>query len=464
MQLRIVGLCFTDATGAPFTHEPWLVALSFAIAAVASYAALDMAERLRLADATRAPFWHLGSAGALGGGIWAMHFLGMLAFDVGVPVGYDPFLTIFSLVLAIAVVALGLQMVRGALAWQRLIGAGVVVGSGIAGMHYTGMSAISLPGRIAFTPGLWLASVLIAAAAATAALWLALTPHARWQRMGAALVMAAAICGMHYTGMAATVIELDPTRTAQATLPNAPLAAAVAGTTVALLLLALMSVAADRRLSAAAQREEERLRWATAELEAAHREMVRRLCSASEFRDQTTGQHIARMAQLSRRLALAAGCDAAFADRLLEAAPLHDVGKIAIPDAVLLKRGKLDPAEWEIMRGHAEIGARLLAGSGMPLLDLAAEVALTHHEKWDGSGYPRGLAGEAIPLAGRVVAIADVVDALLSRRPYKEPWPLEQVVAYLNEQSGRHFDPSLVRVFLSDLDGMVSLRAAFADA
>ncbi|MCS7003663.1 MAG: HD domain-containing protein, partial [Dehalococcoidia bacterium] len=143
--------------------------------------------------------------------------------------------------------------------------------------------------------------------------------------------------------------------------------------------------------------------------------------------------------------------------------PMHDVGKVGIPDAILLKPGRLDTEELAIMRRHAEIGHAILCDSPAPLLQAAAEIAWTHHEKYDGTGYPRGLAGEAIPVYGRIVAVADVFDALTSERPYKRAWPLERARDFLLEQSGRHFDPELVRAFLGAWDEVVDIHKRYQD-
>ncbi|MEA1650307.1 response regulator [Nitrospirillum sp. BR 11164] len=173
-----------------------------------------------------------------------------------------------------------------------------------------------------------------------------------------------------------------------------------------------------------------------------------RLCVAGEYKDQETGGHVRRIGLLAEALARALGWseDACRAIRL--AAPMHDIGKIAIPDRILLKNGKLDAEEMAIMRTHPERGAAIIGSNGSSLLRLAASIAMTHHEKWDGSGYPRGLTGTAIPLEGRIVALVDVYDALLSPRPYKPAWSLEAVAAYLEDQAGCHFDPVLVPLFL----------------
>ncbi|MCW2241917.1 MHYT domain-containing protein [Azospirillum canadense] len=470
MRIEMAGLCFTSESGLPFSHDPWLVALSFVIAAFGSYAALDMADRARRST-SHTVLWRACAAGALGGGVWAMHFIGMLALIIDAPIAYQTFKTLLSLAIAVGFVALGLHLVRRmASSAGAIVAGGIVVGIGVAAMHYIGRAAMVLPGRVAYQPGLWLLSILVAMPAAIVALWLSTRMHGSGERIAAALVMAVAIGGTHYTGMAALVIEFDPLSPPLSGMANGPLVAVVAVVTIGLLLLALVSAAADRRLSAAAEHEAASLRIANLELqavqfqlEATQREIIRRLCSAGEFRDNDTGQHVARMAHLVHRLALSAGCGEEFAARLLEAAPLHDIGKIGIPDHVLLKPGRLDEREWAIMRQHATIGHRLLSGSGLPMLDLAAEIAGSHHEKWDGSGYPAGLSGDAIPLSGRIVAVADVFDALLSPRPYKQPWPLPRIVAHLREQAGRQFDPHLVAVFLDDLDAMLAIRARFVD-
>jgi len=193
------------------------------------------------------------------------------------------------------------------------------------------------------------------------------------------------------------------------------------------------------------------LRRALTELEIAQSETVRRLSMAVEFRDEDTGAHIERIGRFSTLLAKQSGLDEELCERLGYAAPLHDVGKVAIPDAILLKPGPLTAEERAIVETHAEEGHRLLRGSSSSILDMAATIALSHHEKWDGSGYPRGLAGEQIPIEGRVVAIADVFDALTSDRVYRSAYTLEQAIELLREQRGRHFDPVLLDTFLEVL-------------
>jgi response regulator RpfG family c-di-GMP phosphodiesterase len=216
--------------------------------------------------------------------------------------------------------------------------------------------------------------------------------------------------------------------------------------------LAVTNVLESRgRLRVARDNEllEERVRERTAELQETQLEVVHRLALAAELRDDETGRHIERLGELCHRLALAIGMPAAEAEVLRHAAVLHDVGKIGIPDEVLHKPGGFDPDERALMRTHAQVGAELLSGGSSDLMRMAQEIALTHHEKWDGTGYPNGLAGEDIPLVGRICAICDVYDALLSERPYKRPWPLEDVLEELRGQAGRHFDPRLVASFLA---------------
>ena len=178
-------------------------------------------------------------------------------------------------------------------------------------------------------------------------------------------------------------------------------------------------------------------------------EIIQRLGSAVESRDEETGEHIDRITTLAHQLALAAGLDPDDAERLRRASAMHDVGKIAIPDRILRKPGPLTDDERAIMQQHAEIGAELLSGSRSPLVQMAEVIARTHHERWDGTGYPAGLAGEAIPLAGRICAICDVFDALISPRAYKPAWPVEAALEEIRDQAGRHFDPELTALFLT---------------
>ena len=193
------------------------------------------------------------------------------------------------------------------------------------------------------------------------------------------------------------------------------------------------------------------LKRALSELEIAQAETVRRLSMAVEFRDEDTGAHIERIGRFSTLLAEHIGMDAEFCERLRHAAPLHDVGKVAIPDAILLKPGPLTPEERAIVETHAEEGHRLVRGSSSSILDMAATIALSHQEKWDGSGYPRGLKGEAIPIEGRIVAVADVFDALTSDRVYRKAFLVDEAVQMMREQRGRHFDPVLLDAFMEVL-------------
>jgi methanogenic corrinoid protein MtbC1 len=210
----------------------------------------------------------------------------------------------------------------------------------------------------------------------------------------------------------------------------------------------------DRRRLALEQEIENRsleLKRALSELEIAQAETVQRLSMAVEFRDEDTGAHIERIGRFSTLLAEHIGMDPEFCERLRHAAPLHDVGKVAIPDAILLKPGPLTSEERAIVETHAEEGHRLVRGSSSSILDMAATIALSHQEKWDGTGYPRGLAGESIPIEGRIVAVTDVFDALTSDRVYRKAFPVEDAVQMMREQRGRHFDPVLLDAFMEVL-------------
>lgn len=203
---------------------------------------------------------------------------------------------------------------------------------------------------------------------------------------------------------------------------------------------------------------------ATAEILARERDTVMRLSRAAEFRDPETGAHISRMAHYSRLIAKGLGLSVAEQDLLLEAAPMHDLGKVGIADNILLKPGRLTEAEFIIMKQHAQYGYELLKGSASRVLQAGAEIALGHHEKFDGSGYPQGLKGEAIPLFSRIVAVADVFDALTSERPYKKAWTLEEAVDFLTAGAGTHFDPRCVQSFLNAWDDVLAVRTLHADA
>jgi putative two-component system response regulator len=187
--------------------------------------------------------------------------------------------------------------------------------------------------------------------------------------------------------------------------------------------------------------------------------VVQRLALAGEYRDDDTGQHTARVARLSGLIGEALGMPADERVLLEQAAPLHDVGKIGIPDRVLLKPGRLTPDELDEMRAHTTLGAAMLSRPGFPLLEMAQDIALTHHERWDGTGYPAGLAGEDIPLVGRIVAVADVFDALTHARPYKAAWPVADAVAEIRHEVGRQFDPAVVGAFLRVLGKLAASEA-----
>ena len=200
-----------------------------------------------------------------------------------------------------------------------------------------------------------------------------------------------------------------------------------------------------------------------AELRRSRLQVIQRLGQAAEYKDNETGMHVIRMSYYARQLALAAGFSEAQAEDLLNAAPMHDVGKIGIPDAILQKPGKLDADEWQVMRSHAEIGAAIIGEHAGGLLKMARTIALTHHEKWDGSGYPNGLKGEEIALEGRIVAIADVFDALTSERPYKRAWTVEEAIDTMRRDSGVHFDPELIELFIAHLPAMLEIKAQWKE-
>jgi HD-GYP domain-containing protein (c-di-GMP phosphodiesterase class II) len=265
----------------------------------------------------------------------------------------------------------------------------------------------------------------------------------------------------------------DPTRSRlRALLPWTPLAAVLAAAALGAVLAQSAAMAAvyvavlaatavllgwragERRRESLQREIDHRsgeLHRALSELEIAQSETVRRLSMAVEFRDEDTGAHIERIGRFSTLLAERVGLERELCERLGYAAPLHDVGKVAIPDAILLKPGPLTAEERAIVETHAEEGHRLLRGSSSSILDMAATIALSHHEKWDGSGYPRGLAGEEIPVEGRIVAVADVFDALTSDRVYRTAYSVEHAVEMMRGQRGLHFDPQLLDAFLEVL-------------
>ncbi len=217
--------------------------------------------------------------------------------------------------------------------------------------------------------------------------------------------------------------------------------------------------AAVRKLNDRAAHLASEVAAATRKLGEREEEIILRLALAVEYRDNDTGEHTLRVARYSRVIAEQLGLPARLCRDIYLAAPLHDVGKVAIPDNILLKPGRLTDDEMAVIRTHATIGERILADSGCELIQLGAQIASGHHERWDGAGYPNGLKADEIPVAARVVAVADVFDALTTRRPYKEPMPIEVARSYLVENKGRQFDPACVEAFLSRWDEVVGIAA-----
>ncbi|TLS65641.1 response regulator [Mariprofundus erugo] len=209
---------------------------------------------------------------------------------------------------------------------------------------------------------------------------------------------------------------------------------------------------------------ERKVRIRTEELNATRLKIIQRLGLAAEYKDNETGLHVIRVGHFSRLIAQAYGGNEDWVDLIFNAAPMHDIGKIGIPDKILRKEDKLDEGEWETMRSHTEIGARIIGDDdSSPLLQMSRDIALTHHEKWDGSGYPYGLKQEMIPLSGRIVAIADVFDALTSVRPYKKAWSVGDAIDLINRSSGSQFDPKLVDCFNKVIDEMVEFKDRHKD-
>lgn len=195
----------------------------------------------------------------------------------------------------------------------------------------------------------------------------------------------------------------------------------------------------------------------------ANRSIIERLGNAAEFKDNDTGMHVIRMSHYSRVIAKNAGCDEQWCETLFTSAPMHDIGKIGVPDSILQKPGKLTSQEWEIMKEHPIFGAKIIGRHNSELLTMAREISIAHHEKWDGSGYPYGLIGKDIPLSARIIAIADVYDALTSERPYKKAWTEEKAIALIESESGKHFDPVLVSVFLESINELSEVKRSYKD-
>ncbi len=213
---------------------------------------------------------------------------------------------------------------------------------------------------------------------------------------------------------------------------------------------------------------EQQVRERTAQLEEAYREAVFTLVRAAEHKDEETGHHVRRISHYCHELAQAMGLDGEFSDAIYHASPMHDVGKIGIPDNILLKSGALTSGEWGVMKTHCALGASILASGTSPYVRLGAEIALNHHERWDGSGYPHGIQGAAIPLAARIMQICDVYDALRSQRPYKPPFDHDRAVDILIRGDGRtrpeHFDPAVLNAFTAHADRFAAIYAEHVDA
>ena len=208
---------------------------------------------------------------------------------------------------------------------------------------------------------------------------------------------------------------------------------------------------------------EKKVRQRTRDIYETRLQVVRHLGRAAEYRDNETGLHIIRMSKIAVILGKQAGMNKYKCELLLNASPMHDIGKIGIPDKILLKPGRLDQDEWEVMKSHAQIGADILSGDDSELMKMAHEIAITHHEKYNGDGYPNNLKGEAIPLVGRITAIADNFDALTSERPYKKAWRVEDAVQWMIGQAGEHFDPQLMGLFVKILPEIIEIKEKYSE-
>jgi HD-GYP domain-containing protein (c-di-GMP phosphodiesterase class II) len=290
----------------------------------------------------------------------------------------------------------------------------------------------------------WLDGFLILLAAAS-------VPLLALRVRGTVAALAAPAFGVIYVAVAQFIFE-HGTVLAQA----GPLAALALSSVATVAVSSLLESVERQRIAEVNDLLEEQVRERTSELRATELEIIKRLGQAVESRDEETGEHIERIAHLCHRLALAAGLGANEAELLRRASAMHDVGKIAIPDDILRKPDSLTPEEREVMQRHTDVGGDLLAGSRSPVVRLGEVIARTHHEHWDGSGYPAGLAGDEIPLAGRITAICDVFDALVTARPYKPAWAVEDALDEIRALSGSQFDPGLVELFL----GLVASESA----
>jgi len=219
----------------------------------------------------------------------------------------------------------------------------------------------------------------------------------------------------------------------------------------------------ERRLDRLVRERTAALEGKTIELEATRLQVIHQLGRAAEYKDDDTGTHVIRMSHYSRLLAEAAGLSTDRVDLLFKASPMHDIGKLGIPDAILKKPGKLTEEEFAVMQKHPAIGAGIIGNQKSELLDCARVVALTHHEKWNGKGYPRGRSGEDIPIEGRIVAIADVFDALTSERPYKQAWTVERTIEVMQKDTGSHFDPTLMPLFIERLPEILAVKEHYSE-
>ncbi len=218
-------------------------------------------------------------------------------------------------------------------------------------------------------------------------------------------------------------------------------------------------IADQKKLEAVVAKRTKQIQLVNEKIKASTLETIIRLSRAAEYRDEETGSHIQRMSHYAVALARKMGFDEDFIETILYALPMHDIGKIGVPDHILLKVGKLEPSEWEIMKQHTIIGGKILEGSDSEFIETARIIALTHHEKWNGKGYPKGLKGSKIPLVGRIASIADVFDALTTKRPYRDkPFPLEKTFTMILEGRGSDFDPEVVDAFLAIKDELVEIK------
>jgi len=219
----------------------------------------------------------------------------------------------------------------------------------------------------------------------------------------------------------------------------------------------------QKELEVEVERKTEELRKAFEKIKTVSLEAIYLITRAALYKNEGTGAHVRRISLYAAALAEAMGLDETTVEAILYASPMHDVGKIGIPDSILLKQGKLERGEWEIMKRHTIIGAKILESSDTEFMKLGKTIALTHHERWDGNGYPRGLKGTRIPLAGRITALVDVFDALVNERPYKEAFPVDRVLDIIMEERGKHFDPEVTDAFFSVIDRMLSIMNEYKD-